>query len=341
VHNSPTSPAADSRVAVVDWPRFVRLIASHQHFLLTTHIRPDADAVGSTIAMAGILERLGKRVQIVTSYELPPNLKFLDPAKKFRRLGTDVTLGQLNAIDALMVLDTSAWAQLRGMEEVLRTTKAQKFVLDHHVSSDDLGAELFKNTSAEATGRIVFEAAGHLGVAIDAELARPIFAALATDTGWFRFGSVTGNSYRVAGQLCDAGAVPHAIFQDLYENDRLGRLHLMGRALARAETDLAGRLIWTWLTLDDFAQSGAIPSDSEDIINALLTVGGTQAAVILVEQAQGGFKISFRSRCAMDSSRVAEQFGGGGHRAAAGAFLAEPLEDARRKVLDAVRAAMQ
>ena len=111
--------------------------------------------------------------------------------------------------------------------------------------------------------------------------------------------------------------------------------------MARTQTELDGRLIYTWIELADFAATGALPTDSEDVINMTLAVGGTEVAVILVEQRNGGFKISLRSRCQVDCSRLAEQFGGGGHRKAAGLFLNEPLESARAKVLDAARAAMK
>jgi phosphoesterase RecJ-like protein len=110
--------------------------------------------------------------------------------------------------------------------------------------------------------------------------------------------------------------------------------------MARTRTELGGRLIYTWIERADFEATGAVPQDSEDVVNMTLAVGGTAVAVILVEQTGGGFKVSFRSRCALDCSRVAERFGGGGHKAAAGAFLNEPLDSARRKVLDAVRAEM-
>ena len=129
------------------------------------------------------------------------------------------------------MLDTSAWAQLGPMADVVRTTQAHKAVLDHHVDSDDLGAELFKDTKAEATGRLVLEAAKHLRVKLTPELARPLFAAIATDTGWFRFASVTGDTFRVPAALVDAGAVPQQIYTDLYERETLARLQLRGRIL--------------------------------------------------------------------------------------------------------------
>ena len=138
----------------------------------------------------------------------------------------------------------------------------------------------------------------------------------------------------------EAGAQPDRLFKQLYEEETLARLQLIGRTLARARTELDGRLIYTWVERGDFEATGALPSDTEDLINMTLTVGGTEVAVILVET-QSGFKVSFRSRCGVDCSRVAEQFGGGGHRRAAGAQLHEPLATGREKVLDAVRAAMR
>jgi phosphoesterase RecJ-like protein len=214
-------------------------------------------------------------------------------------------------------------------------------VIDHHVSGDDLGAELFKDTEAEATGRLVIDAADQLGVPVGREIAVPAFAALTTDTGWFRFSSTKADTLRLAARLVEAGAKPDQLYKELYENDSHARLQLIGRALVHSQSELSGRLIYTWLDQADFNASGALPSDSEDIINLTLSVIGTQVAVILVEQPKGGFKISFRSRCEVDCSKIAEQFGGGGHKKAAGASLDEPLDAARKKVLDAVRAAMK
>ncbi len=335
------SPKSQCPSSDLDWSRFVQLIQNHQHFLLTTHIRPDCDAVGSVMGMAGILERLGKTVQVVTGFDLPPNLRFLDPDRKIKRVGPDVSLDSLKSVEVVLILDTSAWAQLGDMGEVIRTTKAKKAVLDHHVSSDDLGAELFKDSTAEAAGRLVAEAADHLNVPLTPEIAQPLYAALATDTGWFRFASTTSETLRLAARLIDAGAVPDELYKQLFENESLGRLRLIGRTMARLQTELDGRLIYSWILLEDFDAAGALPSDSEDIINMSLGVGGTEFALIFVEQRSGGFKISFRSRCDVDCSRLAEQFGGGGHRRAAGAFQPGSLDEVLAKTLDAVRAAMQ
>ena len=242
----------------------------------------------------------------------------------------------------LMVLDTSAWAQLGTMAEVVRSTRAHKLIFDHHVGEDDMGAELFKETHAEATGRLVLEAAHHLGVKVTPEIARPLFAAIATDTGWFRFGSTTAVTLRSAAELIEAGALPGEIYNALYEQDSLARLQLRGRILARTVTELDGRLAYTAALSEDFEATGALPSDTEDVINMTLAIAGTQVAVIFVEQPGGGFKLSFRSRTPrVDCSELARSFGGGGHKAAAGASITGGWPAAQAKVLDAVRNAMR
>jgi bifunctional oligoribonuclease and PAP phosphatase NrnA len=325
----------------LDWQRFVERVRSHQRFLLTSHIRPDCDALGSELGLAAVLQALGKEVLIVNAHATPPNLAFIDPERRIRTLGGDLRAEELDAIEVVVILDTSAWVQLGAMAEVVRALPAQRILLDHHVSEDELGAESFKDILAEATGRLVLDAAEHLGVPLTPATARVLFAAIATDTGWFRFSSTTSGTYRAAAKLVAAGARPQEIFRDLYEQDTLGRVRLRGVILSRFATELDGRLIHTHVLLEDFQRAGALPSDTEDVVNMGLAVANTQMAVILVEQAQGGFKISFRSRCHVDCSQLAEQFGGGGHRAAAGAYVPGPLEVARAKVLDAIRTAMQ
>jgi bifunctional oligoribonuclease and PAP phosphatase NrnA len=326
---------------MIPWSRFVEIVGSHQRFVLTTHIRPDGDALGCEVALAAVLESLGKDVLVCNDFAVPPNLRFLDPQRKLGQLGVDVSAEQLGSREVLIVVDTTAWAQLGKMADVIRATRAVRAVLDHHVSGDDLGAELFKDMNAEATGCLVIEAADQLGVRLTPEIACPAFVALATDTGWFRFSSTTSGTLKLASRLVDAGARPDQLYKALYENESHARLQLIGRALSRTQIELGGRLIYGWLDQADFAATGALPSDSEDIINMMLAVSGTEVAVILVEQASGGFKISLRSRCQVDCSAIAEKYAGGGHRKAAGAFLNELLESARQKILDAVRAAMQ
>jgi bifunctional oligoribonuclease and PAP phosphatase NrnA len=323
-----------------DWSKFVDIVRRHRRFVLTTHIRPDGDALGCETAMAEVLESLGKDVLVCNVFSIPPNLQFIDPNKRFKKLGADLASDRLADREVLIILDTSAWAQLGTMSDVVRTTKALKVVVDHHVSQDDLGAEVFKDVEAEATGRLVIDAMDQLKVSLTPDIARAAFVAVATDTGWFRFSSTTAGTFALIARLVQAGADPDEIYKNLYENDSLARLRLVGRTLSRAKTELDGRLIHTYIANEDFRETGALPSDSEDIINLTLAVGGAEAAVILVEQPEGGFKVSLRSRCQVDCAALAEKFGGGGHKKAAGLSIGGPLESAQTKVLDAVRAAM-
>jgi phosphoesterase RecJ-like protein len=325
----------------IDWHRFAEMVRGHERFLLTSHVKPDCDALGSELGLAGVLEALGKQALIVNADATPPHLRFIDPQQRLRALA-DVPRFELDACDALVVLDTSAWGQLGAMAEVVRAPRAARLVLDHHVSADDLGAVEFKDTASPATGCLVAEAALALGVALTPHMAQPLFAAVATDTGWFRFPSTTGETLRIAGRLLDAGARPAAIYNALYERHTLGRIRLMGRVLARVETELDGRLIYTVALREDFDAAGALPSDTEDLVNATLAVGGTEVAVFFSEQPDGPFKVSFRSRSErVDCTTLAEQFGGGGHRAAAGATVRGSWREVRDGVLDAVRQSMR
>ena len=324
----------------LNWDLLAQRILPHQRFILTSHIRPDCDALGSELGMAGILKQLGKDVRIVNGNPTPPSLSFLDPSQAIEVIGETTSQSEVDG-DCLIVLDTSAWAQLGPMGEVLRKFTGTKLCIDHHIGEDDLGTEFFKDTSAEATGHLVTVLAEKLKVKITKPMATALYAAIATDTGWFRFGSTTAATYRIAATLLDNGAVPAEIYSDLYERDTLGRLRLRGRILARTEPELDGRLMHTYVLAEDFTDTGAVPSDTEDAINLTLAVSGTKFAVIFVEQLKGGFKISFRSRCSADCNQIAREFGGGGHKAAAGAFVDGQLRDVQQRVLDVVRATLQ
>jgi len=322
------------------WDELVEVFQNNRRFVLTSHIRPDCDALGSELGLAGILHAMGKEVTIINAHETPPNLVFIDPKKSIKTLEVDVKREAIPQHDLLVILDTSAWAQLGPMGDIVRMTKANKIIIDHHVSEDDLGATSYKNTTCEATGRLITELADHVGVRLTSEIATPLFAALVTDTGWLRFPSVTASSYEVAARLINGGADPTWIYGQLYEQETLSRSRLRGVILSRLETLHSGRLVHTYVRNTDFSETGALPSDTEDAINQGLAIKGTEVATILVEQKTGGFKISLRSRCHVDCSQVAAVFGGGGHKAAAGAFIDEPFEIAQSKVVNALGEAL-
>ncbi len=323
----------------INWDLLAEKIHASHSFVLASHIRPDCDALGSEIGMAGVLLQLGKTVRIVNGHATPPSLDFIDPKRMIEVVGESASAAEITG-DCFIVLDTSAWAQLGPMGDVLRGFSGKKLCIDHHVGEDDLGTEFFKDTKAEATGHLVAKLAKHMNVPISKEMATALYAAIATDTGWFRFGSTTSDTYRIIAELLDCGAIPAEIYGDLYERDTLGRVRLRGRILSRTQTELDGRLVYTHVLKEDFAETGAVASDTEDAINLTLGISGTQVAVIFVEQTAGGCKMSFRSRCAVDCNALAREFGGGGHKAAAGAFFDGTYEEAAAHVLPRVRLAM-
>ena len=320
-----------------DWHALKSVLDNANKVVLTSHIRPDCDALGSELGMAGLLEQMGKHVRIVNGEETPSNLAFIDPENRIMCIGQDIQPDELMDADLWMILDTSAWAQLGPMGDVIRSFTGKKIIFDHHVGEDDLDATPFKETTAEATGRLVVDATEAFGMQLTPEMATPLFAAIATDTGWFRFPSVRVVTYDVAAKLIEAGASPAGIYADLYERETVGRLRLRGLVLNRIRTELDGRFAHTYILKEDFTETGALPTDTEDLVNHCLEIQGTKFAVIMIEQPTGGFKISFRSRCDVQCNLVAGEFGGGGHKAAAGAFLKGPFSEVSPLVLNHVR----
>ena len=323
----------------IDWTPLLELIRAptSRRFVLTTHVRPDADAIGSEVGMAGLLGQLGKEVRIINASPVPPRLEFLDPDRICLQIGKQVSEEEALQADVHLVLDTSAWSQLAEVGRVFQKTAAKKVVIDHHVFAEDLGAVNLKDTDAEATGALVFQFAQSAGLALTRQIAEALFCAIATDTGWFRFSSTTSETLRTTASLIDAGAQPSLIYRKLYEQYTLGRIKLAGRILSRMMIDCDGRLAWTFVTLVDYRETGAQPPDTEDLVNECLTVGDVEAAFILIEQYNGNVKASLRCRGHLDVSSIAGQFGGGGHKQAAGAILPGPLADAQAKILAAIK----
>jgi len=312
-------------------------LMSNQRFLLSSHVRPDADAIGSELGLAAILQALGKDVRIVNPSAIPQTLKFLDPEGRILKIGDDIKPDALLDADVHIVVDTCSWGQLQDVGHLMRRSSARRIVIDHHASSDDLGAMEFKDTQAEATGVLILEMADALDLAIPPSVAAPLFCAVATDTGWFRFSSVRESTLRVAARLIGLGAQPDVIYRQLYEQYSVGRIRLAGCVLSRVTLDCDGKLAYTWVEGGDFDRCGARPVDTEDLVNECLKIGGTQCAFIAVEQLNKTVKISFRSRAGVDVAVLAEQFAGGGHKQAAGATLPGSLPEALQRVLTATR----
>ena len=332
------TPAGD-----INWKRYWELVDSARSIVLTSHVRPDGDSLGSQTAMAMALKARRKQVMMINADPVPPTLTFLDPRGEIRALGqlTGEEKKFLDQADLLVALDTSSKAQLGAMYDYFAGGPARKAVIDHHVQRYDFQAELFADSDAPATGTIVFDALRAGGIELTGPIAFALFTAIATDTGWFRFSSVTDRTFETAAALIRAGIRPDDLYRTVYEHESLGRIRLIGRALAKTEPFFDGRLMLTSILQSDFAEAGAHPSESEDIVNETLKIAGTKMALILIEQKNGDFKVSFRSRCSVDCSRLAASFGGGGHASAAGATLKFSYEETKKRLLDSSRKALE
>ncbi|MGE3807216.1 MAG: bifunctional oligoribonuclease/PAP phosphatase NrnA, partial [Gemmataceae bacterium] len=321
------------------WSPFVDLVDRARHFLLTTHIRPDGDGLGSMIALAEVLKGRGKQVDMVVASVLPGRYDFLvqGEVERFYLPGE-----KYQSADAIVVLDTGTWNQLADFGDFMKQRQAAKAVIDHHLTQDALEAKPFVDVTAEATGRLVFEALEALGARpLPRRAANALFIALAMDTGWFRHSNTTAKTFALAERLVQDGAQPEKIFDQLFEQNTLPRLKLMGLVLDRLEVTAAGKVAHTEIHRADYAATGALPSDSEDLVNYTRSVIGVEVGLLFMEQPAGGVKVSFRAREKVDVARIAEQFGGGGHRLASGAIVQAPLDDVKRRVLDAVQQALR
>ncbi|MFN9719369.1 MAG: DHH family phosphoesterase [Planctomycetota bacterium] len=310
----------------LDWSVLKSIIDENESFLITSHVRPDADALGSELGMRAILLAMGKKVTIVNASAPPANLQFMNPPGVILKLHESIPRSSIPKSDVVIIVDTSAWQQLGSMADVVQNLPSKRVVIDHHVSSDQLHAVELKDVHASATGELICEAADDLGVTFDDEVANWLYAAIATDTGWFRFPSTTSLTMKIAARLMELGASPHLVFNLVHEQSSLSRVRLGGRVLGRTQSEADGRLVWIQADSKDMAETGAVPSDTEGLVNQCLTVAGSEAAFIAVELQTGQIKFSLRCRSPHDVAALAEQFSGGGHKLASGATLAGPLQ---------------
>jgi phosphoesterase RecJ-like protein len=325
----------------INWTPLADLIETHDRFLVTTHVRPDGDALGSEVGMVGLLRQKGKDVRVVNASPTPPRYDFLDPERSlFEHFGTQVRPADLADRELAIILDLSAWNQLGEMAEYIRGFPGPRVVIDHHLSQDDLGATFLKDTSAEATGILVMRAIQALAGKLTRDVATGLLTAIAMDTGWFRHTSTRPGTLRAVAELIESGAEIATIYQSLFERNTLGRLRLMGQTLSALQTDMGGKVAYATISRQDLERTGAIPQDSEDLVDFTISLRGVEVGMLFIEQARGGVKVSFRSRNGLDCARLAAGLGGGGHRAAAGATLPDPLGTSVARALEAVRQAL-
>lgn len=304
-----------------------------EHLLVACHRRPDADALGSALGFAAIARSLGKTVTVYVPDELPLNLRFLAGADIQRALGADATF------DSTWVMDTAATALLpRGLPT--EDKGGPLVIVDHHAAHDDVGDVVLRDIDACATGEVVMDLAEALGVRpVPSEAASPLYAAIVADTGGFRYPSTRARVLRMAAELIEGGADPWGVAYELFEGWPEERLQLLSTVLDTLELHADGRVAMLSVSREALAACGADDDMVEGMVNYGRMIRGVEVAALVWEFFEDESlvtKISFRSRGEADVGSMAQELGGGGHRAAAGANLDCSLEDAKVRVLDVV-----
>lgn len=323
-----------TRITAQPRDRVIEFIRQSSSFYVGTHIRPDGDALGSLLGLALALERSGRRVAALVADPVPPNYRFLPGADRVLHQPPDW------AAEVGIGVDCDGIGRLGSLAPAF-VALPHLIDIDHHHTEHLFGELQIVDARAAATGEIVYHLLKRAGLDIDADVATCLYTAILTDTGRFCFGNTTANALRVAGQLVKAGADPERIARRVYEDRSIAGTHLLGLALSRLSSELEGQVVSSILTQQDFMSTGAAPSDTEGIIDHLRAIGGPRVAMLLVEPNHEGVRVSLRSDGSVDVSEVALRFGGGGHRMAAGCTVAGKAEEVRKRILDAVRDALE
>ena len=325
----------------------VELLRSCRAAMVVSHVRPDGDSVGSMRAVCEMLEGLGKRAYPLLLSPLPGWYDFVF-GRAVPVLGNDVTMADLGRppygdCDLLVIVDTNSVVQLPGLEEWLVKTRPSSrlriLVIDHHVTQEGLGDVEVIDSTAAATGQILYELVRHAGIALTKPMAVGLFVAIATDTGWFRYSSTDARLLREAAELIDAGAEPPVLYRQLYQQYSPSRLKLMCRMLESIELHFDQRAAVQTILRRDFDETGSTGRDTENLIDECQRISTVEVAVLLVELGDDdkgmpkGFRCSLRSKGRVDVRRIAQKYGGGGHAMASGVNLAMDLSQAKTAIL--------
>jgi phosphoesterase RecJ-like protein len=297
--------------------RILRIVCDHESFLITSHARPDGDAIGSALGLMHLLEPMGKRVTVAFADRIPTMYRCLPGIERIvPELPTEIP-------DVAILLECDS-IERTGFNHI----EARMIVnIDHHQSGRSFADFNWIDPTACAVGVMVYQLAIASGEEITAGMASCLYAAVLTDTGAFTFASTDAFTFGLAEHLLERGADSTGIAQAIYFSHPESKVRLLGAALSNLEVD--GEVAWTYVTLDDMERSNAIVEDCEGIVNYLISILGVRAAVFLRELPDGNrFRLNLRSKGAVDVAEVAERFGGGGHRNASGCTIDGPITHA-------------
>ncbi|MGI4852923.1 MAG: DHH family phosphoesterase [Janthinobacterium lividum] len=323
---SPLDVATSAHLDAEEQKRVIlQALQGRERFLVMSHARPDGDAVGSTLAMGGILRQMGKTVDMVLADPVPSVYRTLPGVQRIHEARTiDGSL-----YDAVVILECDGTERtgIAGLDGLFLIN------IDHHRTGCNYGALNWIDADASAVAAMVYEIAVAAGVEVTAGMATCLYTALMTDTGSFTYPGTSAETFTLAHALIDLGAKADMVARDVLYSVPAARIHLLGLALSRVV--IAGPLAWTFITQNDLQMLNATDEDSEGTVNYLISIAGVEAAAFLREMpgTPQRFRTSLRSKSSVDVSRVASVCGGGGHRYAAGCTLNGPFDAAVKNVL--------
>ncbi len=319
----PSNPEACARIC--------EALRARQHIVVTSHVRPDGDAIGSQLALAAALRAVGRDVRIVNRDPAPAPLNELPGA------GTIEIAERLDGpVDAVVVLECGEPGRT-GLDGL-----GPRFLIniDHHTGNTGYGAVNWFDASVAACAEMVYDVIAGLDAPLTPEIASNLYVAILTDTGSFRYSGLTRRTYEMAGRLVEAGADPVALARLVFDSNTLPRLRLFGAVMASMDVDASGRIASLFLDHAVTAATGGSYDDTDGLINLPLTVRAIQVVAFFKQGEPGQFRVSLRSKGDIDVGGVARHFGGGGHRNAAGCTVPGSLDDARRAVMPLVELAV-
>ncbi|GLI38834.1 bifunctional oligoribonuclease/PAP phosphatase NrnA [Geobacter hydrogenophilus] len=300
-------------------------IRANGSFLVTTHENPDGDAVGSSLALAGYLRRLGKDVTIHFCDPVPDLYAFLPLAEEVTQTLPD------REYDVCFVLDVGEFR--RAGKQIAECKRIKKFInIDHHLTSDNFGSINYIDPKAAATGILVHRIISGAGDVVGYETALCLYTAIITDTGSFRYSNANPEAFAIAGELVSTGINTWSIAEKLYESQPRERLELLALALSTLTISPRGDYASITVTLDMYNKTGASAELTDGFVNYPRSIRGVEVSVFFREINPGLFKVGFRSKGKIDVSRIAAAFGGGGHHNAAGATMNGSLEEIKAKL---------
>jgi phosphoesterase RecJ-like protein len=322
--------------------QIIDTLSRSKRVLVTTHVRPDGDALGTAAAMVLGMRKKGIDAEVLLLSHLPRKYSFVFHENHI--VSQDVEAGwpekfPFEKYDALLVVDTGTWSQLPGLQERIADWKVPKLVLDHHLTQQEWADVKLVRTDAAAAGEVAGDLLDAWQVPFDSAIASALYLAIASDTGWFQHSNTRPQTLRLAARLMEAGVDTSRMYQALYQNERAERVALHTRGQQSLDLLMDGRLAVITLRKQDFEDTKASVLDTENLINVPLQIRTVEVSLLVVEPsgAPGPVRVSLRSKGGVDVARFAETLGGGGHARASGLKLdGMSLEQARGRVVNAM-----